>query len=150
MPYFITDSAGSVAGSEGAQGRSAGTSASVGNVIGFEGAGGAVAGTSDSQGSATGTGSTPAPPAPSGGRYRPFIVKQAAPVAAFGAATGSNASVGRIQGSTARIGAVVGNGMSAGIVRGLSRLSVAPIRYIEDTEHRRRRREDELLTLELI
>lgn len=78
------------------------------------------------------------------------MVKQPAPVAAFGVAIGSSTSVGRIQGSTARIGAVVANGMSAGIVRGLSRLSVAPIRYIEDMDHRRRRAEDELMTLEMI
>jgi len=47
-------------------------------------------------------------------------------------------------------GRVVGSGMSSGIARGRSLLTVAPVRYIEDTHYRRRRHEDDLLIMEML
>lgn len=166
-------SAGTVVGVEGARGVVIGSAVSNGSAQGFpallgvvvasgatagraSGApslSGSASGASVSTGSASGSVPTPpTPPAPTpsgGGGYRYYQPKVQA-VANHGAVAGSSVSAGRISGRRATNGSAVGVCTSAGIVRGVSRLSVARVRYVEDTAHRARMAEDELLILELL
>ena len=167
-------SAGTVAGVEGARGVVIGSAVSQGSAQGFpdllgivvasnatagaaSGApslSGSANGASTSTGSASGsvpTPPTPPAPTPSGGAvgYRYYQPKVQA-IAKHGAVAGSSTPVGRISGRSATNGNAVGVCTSVGIVRGVSRLTVAPIRYVEDTAHRARVLEDELLILELL
>jgi len=167
-------STGTVVGVEGALGVVAGVATSSGSAQGFPALLGIVVASNATAGSASGapslsgsasgasvstgsaSGSVPTPPTPSaptpsggGGGYRYYQPKVQA-IANHGAVAGSSVSVGRISGRRATNGSAVGVCTSAGIVRGVSRLSVARVRYVEDTAHRARMAEDELLILELL
>lgn len=125
------------------------SNATAGSVSGAPSLSGSASGANVGTGSVSGSVPTPpTPPAPSptpgGGGYRYYQPKPQA-VALHGAVAASSVSLGRISGRSATNGIAVGVCTSTGIVRGVSRLSVARVRYIKDTAHRARMAEDELL-----
>lgn len=138
---------GIVAGSNTTAGSNAGTPYLSGNATGEQVSTGSASGFAPTP--PTPPTPTPAPTFAGGGNYQRYIPKPQA-VAAFGAVAGSSASSGSVQARRAANGSALGLSMSIATVTGSSRLDVAPIRYIEDTKHRRRKAEDQLLILELL
>jgi hypothetical protein len=151
----LQTAAGSATGAPQLGGDVVGLSVNGGVAAGTAGLVGACSGTSASTGSVTGTVPTPptppAPtPAPTGGGRRYYVQpKPLQPTIAAGAVTGSSASRGRSRGRCDYNGASAGRSTTAGLCRGISRLSASPIRIHIDHEHRRRKAEDELLLLEM-